>query len=134
VAQVLQIAQAYPYILQSGTGDAVAFNQDNTLNASANPAAGGSVLTVFVTGIGPVDNPVATGAGASSSPLSRPTLPNSATIGGFKSDIYFIGLTPGTAGVAQADLIVPTGLSPGPYPVVLTINGIVSNGPNVYKK
>ncbi len=130
----IQVASAYPYILQSGTGDAVSFNQDNSVNSASNPAAGGSVLTVYVTGIGPLDNPVATGAGASASPLSRPTLPTSATIGGFKTDIYFIGLTPGTAGVAQADLIVPTGLSPGTYSVVLTVNGVASNGPNVYKK
>jgi len=130
---VFQVSQSAPYILQSGTGDVVAFNQDNTLNSPSNPAAVGSVITLFLTGIGPVDNAVATGAGASGAPLSSATLPKSATIGGWGSTVDFLGLTPGTAGVAQADLTVP-GLSPGAYAVVLTINGIASNGPTIYTK
>jgi len=137
-AQLFQVAQAYPYILQSPSGDALAFNvasdQTRTLNSPTNPAAGGTYIELYVTGIGPVDNPVASGAGALASPLSRATLPYTVTIGGFATTVSFLGLTPGTAGVAQADLVVPTGLSPGTYPVVITINGIASNGPNVYKQ
>jgi uncharacterized protein (TIGR03437 family) len=130
---VFQVSQAAPYILQGGTGDAVAFNQDGSLNSPSNPAPAGTVIVVFLTGIGPLDNPVATGAGASGSPLSRATLPNSATIGGWNSTVDFLGLTPGTAGVAQADLTVP-GLSPGAYAVVVTVGGVASNGPTIYTK
>ncbi len=130
---VFQVSQAAPYILQGASGDVVAFNQDNTLNSLANPAPAGSVITLFLTGIGPVDNAVATGAGASGTPLSSATLPNSATVGGWGSKVDFLGLTPGTAGVAQADLTVP-GLSPGAYSVVVTVNGIASNGPTIYTK
>jgi uncharacterized protein (TIGR03437 family) len=128
---IFQVAQVAPYILQAASGDAVAFNQDNTLNSPSNPAAPGSVITLYVTGIGPVSNPPATGAGASGLPLSSSTLPNSATIGGWNAGVYFLGLTPGTAGVAQADLIVPT-LAAGQYAAVVTVNGVASNGPNVY--
>lgn len=60
-------------------------------------------------------------------------MPNSATIGGWNSGINFLGLTPGTAGVAQANLIVPA-ISPGAYPVVVTVGGVPSNGPTVYTK
>ena len=91
------------------------------------------MITVFLTGIGPVDNPVATGAGAVASPLSSATLPKSATIGGANSTVYFLGLTPATAGVAQANLAVPA-LSPGTYPVVVTVGGVPSNGVTVYTR
>ncbi len=130
---IFQVSQAAPYILQSGAGAVIAYNQDNTLNSPGNPAPAGSVITVYLTGIGPVSNPVATGAGASGSPLSSATLPHSATIGGWNAPVYFLGLTPGTAGVAQADLTVPA-LSPGAYPVVVTVGGVASNGPAVYTK
>jgi uncharacterized protein (TIGR03437 family) len=45
--------------------------------------------------------------------------------------VQFLGLTPGTVGWAQANLVVP-GLSPGAYPVVLTVGGAASNGATVY--
>jgi len=130
---IFQVSQAAPYIWQSGPGGSAAFNQDGTLNSPSNPAAAGSVIVVFVTGIGPVSNPVATGAGAPPSPYSTATLPHSATIGGWPSGVNFLGLTPGTAGVAQANLVVPA-LSPGAYPVVVTVGGVASNGPAVYTK
>ena len=129
---IFQVAQAAPYVLQSGAG-AVAFNQDGSLNSSANPAPSGSVITVYLTGIGPVSPAVATGAGAPGTQLSWATLPYSATIGGWNSGVYFLGLTPGTAGVAQADLVVPS-LAPGTYAVVVTVGGVASNGPAVYTK
>jgi uncharacterized protein (TIGR03437 family) len=130
---IFQVEPAAPYILQSATGDAVAFNQDNTLNTPANPAPVGTAITIFVTGIGPVANPVATGAGAQGPPsLSTATLPYSTTIGNFATTMLYLGLTPNTV-IAQADLVIPN-LSPGQYPVILTVNGVASNGPNVYTK
>jgi uncharacterized protein (TIGR03437 family) len=130
---IFPVSQAAPYIWQNGPGGPAAFNQDGTLNSPANPAAAGSVVVVFLTGIGPVTNPVATGAGAPLSPYSVATLLKSATIGGWNSAINFLGLTPGTAGVAQANLILPA-LAPGAYPVVVTVGGVASNGPTVYTK
>lgn len=130
---IFQVSQAAPYIWQSSPGGWAAWNQDGTPNSPSNPAAAGSVITVFLTGIGPVDNPVATGAGAVASPLSSATLPKSATIGGANSTVYFLGLTPATAGVAQANLAVPA-LSPGTYPVVVTVGGVPSNGVTVYTR
>jgi uncharacterized protein (TIGR03437 family) len=128
-----QDAAGADFVYRSGSGDAVAYNQDGTLNSPANPAAAGSVIVVFLTGIGPVTNPVATGAGAPNSPYSVATLPKSATIGGWSAVIDFLGLTPGTAGVEQANLTVPA-LAPGTYAVVVTVGGVASNGPTVYTK
>jgi uncharacterized protein (TIGR03437 family) len=125
------IAKSAPYIRQAATGDAVAMNQDSTPNRPDSPAKMGSVITVTLTGIGPLDNPAATGTPASSATLSKATLPASATIGGWDAPIQFLGLTPGTVGWAQANLVVP-GLSPGSYSVVVTIGGIASNSATVY--
>ncbi|HWB84565.1 MAG TPA: SBBP repeat-containing protein [Bryobacteraceae bacterium] len=125
------VAQAAPYLFQSADGSVIAQNQDFSINGPNNPAEAGSVVTIYLTGIGPVDNPVPTGSAAPLSPLSNATLPKSATIGGWDSTIFFLGLTPQFVGLAQANLVVPS-LSPGTYPVVITIGGVASNGANLY--
>jgi uncharacterized protein (TIGR03437 family) len=128
---VFPVARAAPYIQQDSSGDAVALNQDYSANSAANPAKAGSVLILTLTGIGPVDNAVATGAAAPDAPLSQATLPKSATIGGQDAPILFLGLAPGKVGLAQANVLIPA-LSPGAYPVTITVGGVTSNGPAVY--
>jgi uncharacterized protein (TIGR03437 family) len=81
---------------------------------------------VYLTGIGSVDNLVASGAPASASPLSRPVLPFSAAIGDQEVSIIFLGLAPGFVGLAQANLVVPD-LPAGDYLLTITVNGITSN-------
>jgi uncharacterized protein (TIGR03437 family) len=120
------IAEA-PAIFQYGTNHAVAQNGDaaHSLNSDSSRAAAGSVITVYLTGQGPLDNPVADGVAAPSTPLSKATATATATIGVQNAPIQFLGLTPGFAGLAQANIQVPT-LPTGDYPLVLTVGGIVS--------
>jgi uncharacterized protein (TIGR03437 family) len=108
----------------------VAQNQDYGLNTASAPAAPGSIITVYLTGIGAVDNPAGTGLAASADPLSRPVAEAEAYIGGQWARIHFLGLTPGLAGLAQANLQVPD-LPPGDYPVLIRIGGVGSNTPLV---
>jgi len=136
------VQQAAPYILQTGTGQAILLNQDNTVNGPTNPAKVGSVAQIYLIGIGPVSNPPADGAAASLTQLSPSMLQWSATIGGSTSvatttttpPIYtpFLGLAPGWVGLDQANITVPTGLSTGGYPVVITVGSAQSNGPTMY--
>ncbi len=130
-----QVAQAAPYILQTAAGQAILLNQDNTVNGLNNPAKVGSIAQIFLIGIGPVSNPPADGAAASTTKLSLSTLPWSATIGGWAtppSPYQFLGLAPGWVGLDQANITVPVGLVTGAYPVVITVGGVQSNGPTMY--
>jgi uncharacterized protein (TIGR03437 family) len=122
------IPQAAPGIFAYGSNRAIAVNRDNSLTDSNHPAAPGSAITVYLTGIGPLDNPVATDTQAPAQPLSRATLPASAIIGGQNAPISFLGLTPGGIALAQANLTVPS-LASGDYPVAITIGGVTSNAP-----
>jgi uncharacterized protein (TIGR03437 family) len=126
----LEILPAAPGIFLVGNRAAVT-NADGNLNTAANPAAAGSTITIYFTGIGPLDNPVPTGAPAPlSGPLSRATLPVTVTIGGQKATVAYAGLTPGSIALAQANVTVPD-LPSGDYPVVITIGGFDSNGPAI---
>jgi uncharacterized protein (TIGR03437 family) len=129
-AAAFDVERTAPAILQWSAGRAVAQNQDGQLNWTSRPAAPGSIITVYLTGIGAVDNPVGTGLAASADPLSRPLAEVEAYVGGLFARIHFLGLTPGLAGLAQANLQVPD-LPPGDYPVLIRIGGVGSNSPIV---
>ena len=127
-AKSATMLQSAPGIFQYGTNRAVAQNQDSSINASDNPAKVGSTIVVYITGGGPLDHTVVTGAGAPSNPLARLLQPITATIGGQPATVSFAGLTPGFVGLVQVNLVVPV-LAPGSYPVVLKANAFTSNAP-----
>jgi uncharacterized protein (TIGR03437 family) len=122
----VNIVPAAPGILQFGDRRAVAVNPDGSVNTADNPIAPGAVLLVYLSGIGPLDNPVATGAAASANPLSRPTLPFSAMLGDQPVELAFLGLAPGFVALAQANFVVPE-LPPGTYEFKITVGGNQSN-------
>ena len=124
------VASAAPYLFLGPTGDAVVQNQDNSFNTADNPAPKGTIVTVYLTGVGPLDKQVATGA-ATPPDFFNARLPSKALIGGFDTSVKFLGMTPGFVGLAQANLEIPN-LSPGKYPIVITVNGIDSNAASVY--
>jgi uncharacterized protein (TIGR03437 family) len=125
------VAPASPGIFLVGSNRAAAVNPDGSVNASGNPASPGDTLTVYFTGIGTLDNAVPTGQPAPlSGPLSRATLPVTVTIGGQHADAVFVGLTPGSIALAQANVVIPN-LGSGDYPIFITIGGAASNGPLV---
>jgi uncharacterized protein (TIGR03437 family) len=126
-ASSIAVAAAGPGIFLVGVNRAAVTNPDYSVNASGNPAAPGDSVTIYFTGVGPLDNAVATGAPAPlDGPLSRATMPVSVTIGGRSATVLYVGLTPGYIGLAQANVVVPS-LPDGDYPVVINIGGKLSN-------
>lgn len=120
------VRAAAPGIFQYGANRCVVQNQDGSLNGPDSPAAARSVMVAYLTGQGQVDNVVATGAPARSDPLSRAVAPASATIGAQTADLLFLGLTPGFAGLAQANIRVPV-VPAGDHQLQLTVGGVPSN-------
>ena len=114
------------FMLFNTGGHAAVENQDFTVNSTQTPAAPGSYLFAFVTGLGAVSPAVADGAPASSSPLSYAMAPVSVLIGGKPAQVAYAGLAPTLAGVSQLNILVPN-LPPGTYPLVVTAGGVVSN-------
>lgn len=106
--ETVNIGAAAPGIFMIAGGTrAVAINQDFSLNTAENAEARGRVLTVYLTGIGPLDGDLAAGAAAPSTTLYRAALDSSATIGGRAAPMLFLGLTPGFVGLAQANVQIP---------------------------
>ena len=125
---IVNVVAAGPAIFQDASNHAVAQDAgaNYATNSAKNPAAAGSVAVVYLTGLGAVDHPVADGASTPDSPLANATATPAATIGGANAPVQFLGLTPGYAGLAQANIQVPN-LATGDYPLVITVGGYVSS-------
>lgn len=117
----------------TGTGLAVAMNEDGSPNGPGNGAIAGSTLAMTVTGMGPtvpagVDGLVAT----DSTPVFAPALPVLVTIGGVEAPIRrFASVTGSPTGILRLLVLVPSGLSSGPMDVVLTV-GDATSPPGVF--
>jgi uncharacterized protein (TIGR03437 family) len=122
------VSAASPGILVFGDNRAVAVNQGGSVNTPATGAAPGEVMVAYFVGAGLLDNAVPTGQPAPRDPLSRPRLPAKVFVGESECEVYFLGLTPESTGLAQANFAVPD-LPPGDYPLTIAIGTEVSNGP-----
>jgi uncharacterized protein (TIGR03118 family) len=115
----------------SGSGQATAFNADNTANSPMNPASAGSVITILATGAGP-ENPPGEDGIVDNQIIRTPQLPVSLTIGGKAADLLYAGTAlEQVDGVIQVEAIIPASLAgAGAVPVVLTV-GSASSQANV---
>ncbi len=126
------VVPAAPYIYPFADNFAIV-NPDGTANNATHPVHPGPTVfvLVFFTGIGAVDAPVASGAPASATNLSRPVAPFSATLGTSDATV-FIALAAPYVGFAQANVQVPANLAPGKYPLTITVGGVASNTASLY--
>ncbi|MGD0296137.1 MAG: S8 family serine peptidase [Bryobacteraceae bacterium] len=90
------------------------------------PAPRGETISLYANGLGPVTNQPASGDPATTLPLSKTSSPATVTIGGTSAPVSFSGLAPGYAGLYQINATVPTSLSPGTYPITITIGNQTS--------
>ena len=127
--ETVNIGAAAPGIFMiAGSGRAVAINQDGTLNTESNAETRGQVMTVYLTGIGPLDGDLTAGRPAPLTTLYRAALDSTATIGGREVPLLFLGLTPGFVGLAQANVQVPADAPTGTaLELVISVNRQRSN-------
>jgi uncharacterized protein (TIGR03437 family) len=124
VAQVqIPLGEANPalFTLNNGTGNAVAVNQDGSINSAQNPAARGSLVVLYATGEGQTMAGGSTGR-AAAAPFPQPVLPVTLTMAGIPANILFAGDAPGFVGLMQINAQVPSGFVPtGDLPLLLSV-------------
>jgi uncharacterized protein (TIGR03437 family) len=131
-AMPVSVGSYSPGVFTSG-GRAVAVNVDGTLawptgavqGAASRPAKIGDVITIYATGLGPVDSPIANGQN-SLDRLRHTAVAPTVLIGGITAPIHFAGLSPQFVGVNQLNVVVPD-VAPGDaLPLQIQIGGITS--------
>ena len=132
VPVMVKVAPAAPGIftaVASGSGPGAVLNEDFSPNSAQNPAAVGSVVQIFATGLGATDPPLATGQpGASSPPFNLTAMVPVVAIGGASAEVLSSGMAPGFVGLYQVNARVPTGAPAGDEVLLeIKIGGSSSN-------
>jgi uncharacterized protein (TIGR03437 family) len=123
----VNVTQSAPGIFTvPGGGQAAALNQDGSYNSVSNPANRGSIVVLFATGEGQT-NPAGVDGTIANTVFPKPVLPVSATIGEQPATLVYYGAAPTfVEGLMQLNLTVPSNISPGNAPVVLTVGTAAS--------
>jgi uncharacterized protein (TIGR03437 family) len=121
------VAPAGPGLFVLMDTRAAVLNQDFSPNTPAAPAPRGSIIMAFLSGAGPVNPAIESGAAAPSNPLSLSSLPVSASIGGLQARVVALAMVPGYVGLAQANIEIPAGLQPGEHELRLQVGEQQSN-------
>jgi uncharacterized protein (TIGR03437 family) len=109
----------------TGHGQAAILNQDETVNSAANPAARGSVISVFMTGAGRMIPAQSDGSpGPLSAPFPVPVLGAACSLG----QVLYAGAAPGlVAGAVQVNVRIGQDVSPGDHvPIIVYIGNYPS--------
>jgi uncharacterized protein (TIGR03437 family) len=130
-AQTIGLAPFSPGIFSvnaRGSGQGAIQDTSYRLVDSSNPAAPGSLVAIYCTGLGAVTNQPPTGSPAPVSPLAETTTKPTVLIGGAPAAVQFSGLAPGMVGTYRVNAAVPSGSASGDsVPVTISIGGITSN-------
>jgi uncharacterized protein (TIGR03437 family) len=104
----------------SGSGAGVILNQDASLNSAGHPAAKGSIVTVYTTGLGLLSPQVADGVIAGALSAQAETI--TATVGGEPAEVAYAGTAPGlAAGVSQVKVRIPEAAPSGNVSIVIQV-------------
>jgi uncharacterized protein (TIGR03437 family) len=107
-------------------GQAAALDGASHLIGLANPASAGAVVSIYCTGLGPVNVPQTDGVPAPLDQLVYTDSTPAVTIGGENAEVVFSGLAPGSTGLYQINVVVPN-VPAGTQPVTVTLLNVASN-------
>jgi uncharacterized protein (TIGR03437 family) len=132
---VAPVVPAIFSLTENGSGQGAILNSDASVNGSGNPAAPGSIISIYATGEGVIVPAGTTGCiTGGTMPLPKPAAtPVSVTIGGEQaSSIPYAGEAPDSVcGLMQINATLPSDLAAGAQPVVLTIGTGTSAGQSI---
>ena len=115
----------------SGSGPGAIQNADSSYNTPANPAAAGSTVVLYASGLGRINPAVPDGGITPTSNIPRLAIPVTVTVAGQTAQIVYQGPAPGAVnGLYQINCVIPAGVPPGNAAVVVTSSGRTSQ-PNL---
>jgi uncharacterized protein (TIGR03437 family) len=126
-AAEVQVVDIQPGVYTADGANAVlVHNADYTLVSASRPLVPGEYAFLYSTGLGPVANQPATGAGAPASPPAATRGAVRVTVAGLPCDVQYAGLAPELAGVYQVNFRVPSGASAGSQELIVSAGAATS--------
>ena len=111
------LVDAAPALFQTATGYAIAAHLDNSLIAPGSPAQAGEIIVVYACGLGRTQPNPAPGEIPQNAAAIQRLSDLKVYLGGTASDpasILYAGLTPGSPGLYQINLVLPDSLDTDP--------------------
>jgi uncharacterized protein (TIGR03437 family) len=133
-ATVAATAPAIFSLGANGSGQGAILNQDASINGSSNPAAPGTIVSIYATGEGAIVPAGTTGCiSGGTLPLPTPSAKVSLTIGGQAvTDIEYAGEAPdAVCGLLQINATIPSSVAAGAQAVTLTIGAVTNSSQNI---
>lgn len=131
----LRVVDAIPGIFMlDASGQGAILNQNGSVNSAQNPAAAGSIVSIYATGAGQTTPPEVEGQIVNTTPFPKPVLPVTASIGGADAPVSYAGAAPGLpTGLLQVNARVPNVPSMGkPLSVTITVGTQQSPPVNIW--
>jgi trimeric autotransporter adhesin len=119
---------------EGGSGQGAILNSDASINGASNPAAPGSIISIYATGEGQLVPAGKTGCITGGAlPLPKPVASVAVTIGGeAATSIPYAGEAPDSVcGLIQINATLPSDLAAGAQPVVLTFGTASNTGQSI---
>lgn len=130
LSQTVRVIDSSPGIfVANSSGQGAVLNQNGSPNSAQNPAAVGSVVSIFATGEGQTQPAGTDGViNALTLPLPKPALSVSALINGQTAEVLYAGAAPGeVAGMLQVNVRIPANVPSGAsVPVTITVGDATS--------
>ncbi|HUB33769.1 MAG TPA: hypothetical protein VMA31_12095 [Bryobacteraceae bacterium] len=97
---------------------------------TSSPAAAGETIAIYLTGLGAINQTVAAGAAAPTSPLALVNNPVYVTFydaagNSFQGEVVYQGLAPTLGGLYQLNVVVPSGMASGEASIDITTTIVV---------
>lgn len=115
----------FTYTVGNTTYGAILHSANYATANTASPATAGETVLIYCTGLGTVSPQPADGMAAAGSSATNAAA--TVTIDGVQAEISYSGLAPGFVGLYQINAVVPSGLTAGNQPVIITVNGTQSS-------
>jgi minor extracellular serine protease Vpr len=124
----LPIAEYSPgfFVIDYTTKEVAALDQNNNVVTSSSPVARGTIVQLFLNGLGPVNNQPNDGQPGPNNTSATTKVQPTITIGGQTASIQYSGLAPGFVGLYQVNATVPSGIGTGSQNIVCSIGGVTS--------
>lgn len=118
------------FVINGGKdGQGAILNQNGSVNSTTNPAATGSVVSLYATGLGEYDWSFVTGTVIPSDFLVRLKASVTVRIGGKNAEVLYAGGSPGSIfGLNQINVKIPEGVSGPEVEVELDADGASTSG------
>ena len=120
-----------PEVVATAAGPAVTHSSDFSLVTASKPATPGEILSVFMTGLGPVRPGVDPGQPFPSSPLAAVTSPVDVTVNGKSAEVLAVVGVPGAVDGYQVNFRVPPDTAKGAATVQVSAAWIAGPAVNI---